>query len=202
MIRKAALAGLFALASISAAHAGPTETFAWTATFSDLGPANNDLTFTGSFSPQPYTITGGVNDSVTIEDYLAVHTDYDKYKLYSSDTDTIKVTFNFYKPGAETGTVNGTGTESEALFGLVSGGKITWKNGGSTDVNFADGAEIRITLDDATFGNIGNDDCADIDATVLIEKVPEPAAIALFGVGLLGLGMIATRRRGASGDLA
>jgi hypothetical protein len=33
-------------------------------------------------------------------------------------------------------------------------------------------------------------------------QVPEPASIALFGVGLLGLGMVGMRRRGQSGTVA
>ncbi len=193
-IKKTALASLFALATFSAAQAAPTETFSWNAAFADLGPSNNGLSFTGTFSPQPYSITGAAGYSQPIEDYLRITTS--DTNLLGAATDELQVSFNFYKPDTQSSTVTGDGTEV-TFFGAFNGGTLVWDNHGVSDVTFADGSELNIALENENYGNIlTNTDHFDVDATVTIEKVPEPTSVALFGVGLLGLGMIAMRRRG------
>ena len=121
----------------------------------------------------------------------------------------ITVAFNFTLPesfgGSIPGTTQGTGF---VIFGSVifDAGSVSWANGGTQVINFGNGGQLEVDLDDATF----NGGLVDLkpgpykgavisaDFKLLSESaaVPEPASWALMisGFGLAGT-MLRQRRR-------
>jgi hypothetical protein len=90
----------------------------------------------------------------------------------------------------------------------VQGGSITWDN--PTEIALANGGELEISLSDVTFneGLYGTDpgyhNGATVEATFRltdagssgpVASVPEPMSLGLFGLGLIGMGVVARRRR-------
>ncbi len=188
---------------IASGHAHAT-LIAGTAAFSDAGPSGNGLSFTGTFNPSnsfSFNLTSGT--PVIIPNFLTI-TSHDTGGFFgSAAADNIATTFSFTQPGIGSGSVNGVGSEVTAAFlGLIVGadGSIHW--GGPAVIDFGGGLVLDILLTDASFSNTGFP--ADPDQSVNIAAIlnlqdgthagPEPASIALFGAGLLGLGLLKRRR--------
>ena len=177
-----------------------------TAAFADTGPASSKVGFTAVFNAGNefnFDLTAGT--PVTISDFLTITSDANalaKKSFGGTATENIATNFTFTQPGAASGTVSGQGTETiSKAFGFITevSGAINW--GGPAAIDFADGTIIDIALSDASF-DINQllafpNQSVDIDATFTlmseVHTVPEPAALALLGAGLLGF--TALRRR-------
>lgn len=182
---------------------------AGTAAFSDTGPAgNNGLTFTGVFNPSStfsFNLTAGT--PVTFTNFLTIssHDTNNAFFGNASATDTIRTSFTFTQPSGGSGAVSGTGSETTtAFFGFIVGidGSIHW--GGPAIIDFGNGTVLDIVLSDASFhfdGVADPNQSIGVGATFSLtggsSAVPEPASLALFGAGLLGLGLL--KRRSSRG---
>ena len=191
--------GTLAVVSLAAgvAQAAPLTNVQGTATFTDTGPSNNNLSFTGVFSPNPLNMNLSTTGpaSKTYDPYLTIQSN--DTNGFGTATDNLMVAFNFTQPDPATGGITGTGSEEVEFGGFFSNGSITWNNGGMNTVTFSDGAVLQIALSNADFSNFGRNDSADIKGTFTLThdpSVPEPGALALLGVGLLGLGVVGRRK--------
>ncbi|MEM8817341.1 MAG: PEP-CTERM sorting domain-containing protein [Pseudomonadota bacterium] len=104
---------------------------------------------------------------------------------------SISATLGFSEPDALTAS-SGNGSFF-TFFGVVTGGALFWEQ--PDYINLEDGSTLVVEFDDlvdVTFGN-----AIPVSARVRrIAQVPEPATLALFGAGLLMLGLAVRRRRG------
>jgi hypothetical protein len=224
-MRKLALASVCALAALTVAagnaNATPLTQYAWTSTFVDNGPGpgwnGNHIAFTGTFSNAngQYNLTGSTTSQPNpITDFLTL---CETNNSYGTGKESISVGFTFSSPGLGGGTIGGqvqvSNSWSLTWDGLVdtTTGKITWTNNNPLDITFLDGAEISIQLANVTGWDISSyngcsGNCATVGATFTVLKdptaVPEPASIALLGVGMIGTGVMARRRRSSSPFLA
>jgi len=128
-------------------------------------------------------------------------------------TKPITVAFNFTAPSTFGGSVSGDtgGAWGLVLFkGFYQDGYVNWDNNGNTLLNFGNGGELLVHLDDAIFNkggtslfnshlNPGETGAATItaDFTLMKSPVPEPMSWALMLTGFFGMGasMRASRRQ-------
>ena len=106
----------------------------------------------------------------------------------------VSATLGFDLPTGETASGTGTGGYL-TLFGLVSAGTLTWTD--PAPVFLPDGSSFLVDFSDILAFGAGNR--ATVTATITavdVVAVPEPASLAVFGVGLLGLAL-ARRRKNA-----
>ncbi len=147
---------------------------------------------------------------------------FDIYTLESSVTPddatahTITADFTFTAPTPSFGG-DATGTTVEqnlGFLGFYKEGVLTWDNNGVFDIAYPGGGngDLQVTLTGGDFnvGLFGLDAGSHDGLTVMANftnvndpaNVPEPASVALLGIGLLGLGMVGMRRRGRNGTAA
>jgi len=167
-----------------------------------------DTSNAGSVTAEPltynfnFTATGNAGDVVPPDPLFVVEPN-------GSGAGTIAVTFDFSYN-------NGSSTQSLALLedvnyyaqtpdtdtllwqqgtnGACVGSQTTYHSGDECTYTFAlNGANFSIMMDDETDWDMAEFDGATVDLAVT--RVPESASIAMFGAGLLGLGMLWRRRR-------
>jgi len=185
-----------AIAISSSAWATPIETFSGSASFSDTSPlANNLIYFTGSFANSPFSFAGGVGSTYT---NLLTVTGLDLNLINWTDSDQVAINVAFTAPNAAGATIGGTGTLIDVFkfrgFYWQDTGTITW-NGPAT-VDFADGSELSLLMDNITLNGINGIATGSGNLTMTVQKVaevPEPLTLSLFGMGAAGL--FAARRR-------
>lgn len=114
----------------------------------------------------------------------------------------ISVDFNFTSPGLMNGSVSGSTFGDTEVFGFFQEGVLSW--GSPLQLAFGalgDGL-LEVSLFDTEFnegafwglGNSGAKVKAKIELISEASEVPEPSALALLGLGLLGMGMRVRRR--------
>ena len=205
-------AAAVAVAIAAAGHAAHATAVVGTTTFSDNGPSGNGLLFSGSFlNAGNLNLNLAVGTPDVINNFLSITSNDTNHGFFGQSTaqDNIAANFTFTKPGAGQGSVSGAGSETEGFFfGHVTGssGQITWN--GPLQINFANGAELKITLSNAAFdtGSYNPNQTVTVNATFTLLQdvsgtpqggsvVPEPASLVVLSAGLLGIGFIARRRK-------
>lgn len=193
-------------------------------------------TFTGSYATsyqqsdpglvlQTADMTPGAGTGFTFDlSALGQSTSVDLFHLYTNESSVdlddivakpISVGFNFSLPDNATGGVSGStgGQFNISLKGLYENGYVVWQNNGNTTIDFGDGAQLQVHLDDAIFnkgpaswlnphlnpGTVGQATItADFTLSKLASAVPEPMSWAMMLTGFFGLGaaLRASRRQG------
>jgi len=203
------------------------------AAFALLGAASaaSATTFTGSYSTtyqqsdpglvlQADTPNGSLNFNLSS---LGQTTSVNLFHLFTNEASVngddlfqkpITVSFTLGDPSAGVGSVSGStgGAFGLTLKGFFQDGYVVWNNNGNSTIDFADGAQLQVHLDDAIFNkgssswfnsqlNPGSGGQATITAdfklTQLAAAVPEPMswALMLLGFGGLGAALRANRRQ-------
>jgi hypothetical protein len=196
-------------AALLTAGAAQATTVSGTGTFVDNGPAGNGLNFTGVTNNSLLTnldLTAGT--PVILTDFVTISTTDTTGSFFgTTEKDNIAENFSFTLPSSLSGSLAGSGSETvyTGFFGIVDGvsGKISWDN--PLTLNFTDGAELQISLSDATFDKSGYftnpNQSVTVNATLDLvqgpDPVPEPGTLLLFGASVIGLAAIMRRRQKA-----
>jgi hypothetical protein len=199
---------LAAVAVIAFGGTGNATVFGGSATFTDA-TTGNPLKVTAVPNTQVFAtadITAGNSSYFTGFMALLSADSANGFCLFGcTNQDNVALTFTWTDPSAAANTVQG-GTVTETTFNLArfDNGDLQWANDTHSDLNgqyaeqlvtFNDGAQAYIDIYDSYLTGTTSSRAAQFDVRITdkTDPIPEPISMAVFGTGLLGLGLV--RRR-------
>ena len=189
--------------------------------------ASAATTFDGSYTethnaadPGLVIQTQAINSNFSFSLNQGGHTSVDLFNISTNEDwvnaddkapSAIDVVFNFTAPDVFGGQVNGsTVGQSFGFLGAIQDGKVTWNNGGTAVLDFGNGGELKVKLNDATFdagvfglgnlqgGAVISAKFTELKAATVAAAAPEPGTWAIMLTGLFGVGAVIRRNRKGS----
>jgi hypothetical protein len=193
-IQKTVVAGLCALTALGAAPNANATIFGGIATLSDT--SNSSVTVTANPNPKTYSTTSlTANQSYVFNDFMTLSL---SGNIDTNGSNNITLAFDWSKPSEAT-TTSQTGEVDLFKYNtdtLSWDGEVSGINYSRHTVTFTDGAQAYLDVYNADFTN-GDTAAFNVRITDIRDPtaVPEPASMALLGVGMIGTGVMARRRR-------
>ena len=185
-----------ALAAVSAIGAGSANAtvFSGSATLTCYACNGSGLTFTTQATPFTTTdgaYTPGILSLTTADAKTGSVSDHMYLTLAWTQPSSGVLQFSQFN-GQVDETINGTAATGDVNWGVPSHTE-GYNSYVEQDVKFADGTTAVVELYNATLTGAGTSLTGQIGLRVT--DVPEPMSLALFGVGMTGLGVVARRRQ-------